>query len=433
MAQSNEVLKQIVNNCKAATNSDRASLFLIEQGETGPEIVANKFAHGLKKEIRLSLKGSGIAPFVARTGKLIVTPDPNIWPIGEDNQPLYHQSTEKITKYKVRNMIAVPVIWRDPDSDKEKTLGVIQVLNHKRFPAYTGLEVTTLLGLAEHTANCIYDSQQNKRPGEMPKQLEEMVQLSQNMGKLAELSEKLFKEPEPEEDFETSTLYLPSEQVGGDCYLFTNLPDRKKSLFLADIAGHGFVPFSLATNLIGDINATIREQTKHSSEFTPKDMVDFLAQLSDQAYNNDTSGTLVYAIRSPKGQLQYCLAGHPAPLFFDSFGRQRKIKSTTCPAIGYCDKKDFKRLAYEENFGVNQIVLQPKDWAIFYTDGLPDLIDTNGMEYGIKRFRKFLSGNITPKTTPQELSARLVGELWRFSPTYQRNDDITFVTIKRKS
>lgn len=108
------LLELIADQVRQVLNGDRCTVFLIDFENNE---LWSKVAHGMgQTEIRAPL-GKGVAGIVATTGQII-----NIENAYED--PRFSIEIDKVTGYKTRNMLAVPL-----KNNKGEMLGVFQVIN----------------------------------------------------------------------------------------------------------------------------------------------------------------------------------------------------------------------------------------------------------------------------------------------------------------
>jgi len=84
-------------------------------------------------------------------------------------------------------------------------------------------------------------------------------------------------------------------------------------------------------------------------------------------------------------------------------------------------------MSYEEN----EVVLEPGERVLFYSDGLTEAHDPNGEMFGSPRLRGLLAEH---PGDGKSLIAYLVEELGRFTgERWEQEDDITLVTLRRST
>lgn len=113
-----DLMNELMEIAKTETNAETGSLYVVdeEKQELWFEVALGEKGNELK-EIRLKM-GAGIAGRVAKEGKAINSRDVN------NDKRFKREISEKI-KFKQKSMLAVPIKFKD------KTLGVIQVINKK--------------------------------------------------------------------------------------------------------------------------------------------------------------------------------------------------------------------------------------------------------------------------------------------------------------
>jgi sigma-B regulation protein RsbU (phosphoserine phosphatase) len=170
--------------------------------------------------------------------------------------------------------------------------------------------------------------------------------------------------------------HLSCEAVGGDIFDVLPLSPERVMLMVADVAGHG-VAAALVT---GMIKAAVGQALQEQGEIlqAARAILDTLAPLAQQRVV-----TLFIGVAEPgRGALQYLNAGHPPALLW---GRERgpvQLPATT-PLLSYGIglSKDPVR---EERF-------LPGERLALYSDGLYEVRDAAGAEYGRERLLRRLA------------------------------------------
>jgi sigma-B regulation protein RsbU (phosphoserine phosphatase) len=129
--------------------------------------------------------------------------------------------------------------------------------------------------------------------------------------------------------------------------------------------------------------------------------------------------TLVYAeLDTASRTLVYSNAGHNYPILIRGDGR--------------CELLDCGGLVLgvmpSVHYDTGDVVLERDDVLLFYTDGLSELQDPNGEEYGEARLIRFIKDN--RHLDPEELKNRLIREVTRFALGAIGFDDLTMVILK---
>ena len=177
---------------------------------------------------------------------------------------------------------------------------------------------------------------------------------------------KIIPQANPESDkYRVASLYLPMEEIGGDYYDYIDFLERDYlGIFISDVSGRG-IPACLITSMI-----KILINTSGINKLSPGNMLSYI--------NNELAGnigdnfvTAFYAILdTDDNRLTYARGGHPFPLL---------VRGDTITEIK--SSGNFMGTAKNQLFHEAEITLQPGDKVIFYTDGLLEAGDGNGVMF----------------------------------------------------
>ena len=215
--------------------------------------------------------------------------------------------------------------------------------------------------------------------------------------------------------WEVTTRYQPARQVGGDFYDFLELAEGQLGFVVGDATGHG-MPAAL-------VMATARSMLRAVAQAShpPGDV---LERVNDPLVNEIPPNmfiTCFYAILDPeRGNLTYANAGHDLPYVHRSDGGCEELRARGMP-LGL-----MPGMSYEEN----EIVLEPRDNALLYSDGLVEAHDPKGEMFGFPRLQRL----ITEHNEQRSLVDFLMEELYSFvGQGREQEDDITLVTLRRSA
>lgn len=205
----------------------------------------------------------------------------------------------------------------------------------------------------------------------------------------------------------------PSRQVGGDYYDFFPLPQRRLGIVIADVSGKGVGAALLVSQLQAFLRAGVR-----SRQPMPSVMASTNA-LVNQSTSADRFATLVYAEFDPVAhRLIYSNAGHNYPIVIRHDGRHELLD------VGGLVLGVMPSVNYE----TGRVDLGMNDLVLFYTDGLSELQNPLGEEYGESRLIRFLCDN--RHLEPEELKNRLLRDVARYALGTIDFDDLTMVILK---
>ena len=193
--------------------------------------------------------------------------------------------------------------------------------------------------------------------------------------------------PIPGYDFAHS--YRTANEVGGDYYDLTPLPDGRVALLVGDASGHG-----MAAGLVMAIaNATLK--TAIDLDPTPERVIRLLNRTLCRTGTNRTFMTVFYALLDPNtGEMEYVCAGHPFPLLRRADGTVEELGCGGLP-LGMRDPLEIC---------AESAVLEPGDLLLLYTDGLAEALDTQGREaFGYPRITALTRAGGSPRAVHERI------------------------------
>ena len=208
--------------------------------------------------------------------------------------------------------------------------------------------------------------------------------------------------------------YIPLDGVGGDMYDVWKLQDGRIGVFIGDVTGHG-----LPAALIGAL-------TKMALTFSTQDQPHkALAGINGALCPLIPDERFVTAVMgfydAKSGVLQVGRAGHPpAMLYRASTGTIEELLAKG-PPLGFTDVGMFSPF---------EIVMEPGDKVLFYTDGLTEcsnmegrMINTDGL--------KVLFADLASQHRARELTGAILEYIDDYRQDRALKDDITLVVIER--
>jgi serine phosphatase RsbU (regulator of sigma subunit) len=130
--------------------------------------------------------------------------------------------------------------------------------------------------------------------------------------------------------------------------------------------------------------------------------------------------TCFYAILEPaSGRLLYANAGHDVP-YLHRNGEAEDLRARGMP-LGL-----MPGMSYEQK----EIMLEPRDSALLYSDGLVEAHDPHGEMFGFPRLRELVAGH----GEEGSLEEALLEELYAFVGNgWEQEDDITLLNLRRSA
>jgi len=209
--------------------------------------------------------------------------------------------------------------------------------------------------------------------------------------------------------------------MGGDFFHVARLSDDTAGICICDVMGHG-VRAALITAMLRALIETHATEgpdpgrllTELNSEFTR-----ILKQ----------TGTLVFAtvlysvINIRERGARFARAGHPAPLRV-----RRTIGEVQTVASGEGSSGPAMGLIPNARFNTIQAELAPGDFLLFFTDGVVEVENKVGSEFGIEGLRQSIRSNLDQPT--ESLLEAVIGDVYKFADSTVLTDDACLVAAE---
>ncbi|HHV45704.1 MAG TPA: SpoIIE family protein phosphatase [Tissierellia bacterium] len=198
-------------------------------------------------------------------------------------------------------------------------------------------------------------------------------------------------------------IYKPSEMLSGDIFDVFYIDDNKIGVYICDVAGHG-ITASMMTMFVRQTMRSIKDYIKSPSVA----LTELHKSFSTLDLGTDRYFTIFYGVfDTSNNRFIYANAGHNCiPIKYNSKGVELlKIKGFPISLI-------FNEIYYEEN----EIILSENDKLLFYTDGISEVRDANGTEFGVNRIIEII------KEDNENVLDNIIDSVERFRWGEQRDD-----------
>ncbi len=256
--------------------------------------------------------------------------------------------------------------------------------------------------------------------------IEKQARLDEDLKAAAAIQRSLLPRKKPALDnIEIAWKFTPCEMIGGDIFNAFRLDEVHMGFYMVDVSGHG-APSAMVTVSVSQMlqphSGYLCKKRMDVAPFyeivSPREVLEEL----DREYpieRFDKYFTIVYAILNAQtGQLRYSNAAHPFPVLMHSDGTMELLdKGGTIIGLG-------GMVPFEEG----TIELQGGDKLFFYTDGLTEYQNAEGISYGEDRLIDLL---VSLKDEPVgEILDRAQASLMDFGRGGKLQDDVSLVGIE---
>ena len=218
-------------------------------------------------------------------------------------------------------------------------------------------------------------------------------------------------------NFEIDAYYHPASQVGGDYFDLVHIDDRHLMIAVGDVAGKG-VP-----GLV--IMAMTRMLVRHlaSRGERPSKLLRHLNVLLKRDMKRNLFLTLFCGLLDTRGgTLRFASAAHmPLVIYHGSEQMVRMMKTKAKPLGIFPDE------IFTEGLEEHVIRLRPGDMFMQYTDGLTEMRNPAGEEFGIERVMQAVYDE--GKGGARHLLAEIKKRLGEFRREGVQGDDLTLLAV----
>ncbi len=219
-------------------------------------------------------------------------------------------------------------------------------------------------------------------------------------------------------NIELDAYYNAASEVGGDYFDLVPIDEDRLMIVVGDVAGKG-VPGLVVMAMVRILVRALAQSPEK-----PASLMRQLNLLLRKDMKSTMFVTLFWGILDTRdGSLDFANAGHMPLIVCRGSRRAVDVFRPTAKPLGVFSDDIFRRGL--EN---HRITIEPGDWLLQYTDGLSEMRNTAGEEYGIERLERVLAG-AAGGGAPHVVS-ELRRDLDAFRGGAPQSDDLTIVVVK---
>jgi len=220
-------------------------------------------------------------------------------------------------------------------------------------------------------------------------------------------------------DVKIRTQFLPSSQLGGDCYDFYWLDTDHLAIYLIDTSGHGVGSALLSISILN----LLRSQSFGKDKFyDPRAVMTELNQDFQMSQHGGRYFTMWYGVyKKSERKLVYANAGHPTPILTRdkdrNFGIQNLL-SLSVP-IGFFPEAEYTSA---------ELLIEPHSKLYVFSDGIFEVMQPDGRIWGLDNLIKLLNNELPNNCN---ISAEWVLQhIRKDTPDAEFSDDVSLLQIR---
>jgi phosphoserine phosphatase RsbU/P len=386
-----EVLHKILDALKRVVPFDAGGVFLIDPEENKIKSLYIVGYDPIEDE-KVQLKvGQGLIGHAAKTGEPVIVPDVSVDPRYVDAHP------------GTRSEVVAPI------KVNERVIGVFN-LESNQIDAFSKRELKLLSAFASQAAISVERARLHERTLNA-KKLEEQLNIARA------IQQSFLPQRDPAiAGYDVTGRNVSSGEVGGDYYDFISIVGNHTGVVIGDVSGKGIPAALIMASFRASLIAEIR------NNYSIRTICAKVNSLLWESLDPGNYVTAVYGVLDSRNHiLTFSNCGHNPPVMLRANGTVELMRDGG-PVLGVA-----KDSVYEER----ALVVQPGDLVVMYTDGVTEVFDEKGQEFGIDRLVQVIKANRTkPAHDIQDVIYKAV---MAFCSPDHIFDDLTMVIIKRVS
>ncbi len=310
------------------------------------------------------------------------------------------------SQYAVNSIISFPLFT------KERTYGVINVINQEGGSAFGSLEIETLKTVAQLASIAIENAIYHQQAVEQEKLLEQ-IRIA------GDIQRGLLPQESPAiEGLDISGISIPAVNVGGDFFDYINTPEKHLCVVIGDVAGKG-IPAALLMAMTRSMVRSSLQQADNNVDNLPKMVQSVNNSLSRENLNGKFVTALLYIIDLKEMKIHFLSAGHtPLYIFRPRENRFQAFNEGGLP-FGILEGEQYHNAVME---------IEPGDILVVYTDGITEAQDKNGQLFGYQRLQDVI--RIYANQDAQTIRNAIIDAVENFAQGMAQFDDLTLVVAK---
>jgi len=384
-----EVLKLILDSLHKVVEFDAGGVYLINEKDNDlSSVYAEGYDQENEKFVHLKF-GQGLVGWCANNGEALIVPDVN-----EDKRYVNARPETK------SELVA-------PMKIDGRVIGVMNLESGEK-DAFSNDSLDLLVAFASQAAISVERALLHNKMIES-KRLEEQLSIARHI----QLTFLPKKDPVIKE-YDISGVNIPSGEVGGDYFDFIRIIDYQTGISIADVSGKGIPAALIMASYRASLIAEIR------NNYAIRTICSKVNRLLYESVEQGNYVTAFYGVLDSKNHIfTFSNCGHNRPIHLHKNGDVGYLIEGG-PALGVIDESVFEE---------RPIFIGEGDVVLFYTDGVTEVVNSRGEEFGVeglvdslKKYRDLPA---------KEIHQKIYSDITGFASDRHIFDDLTMIVLKR--
>ena len=306
---------------------------------------------------------------------------------------------------ELRSVAAIPLLLG------EKFLGTLYAAK-ERADGFDREEIVVLNALANQIAVALDHSR-------LIRTSIERERFEQEMLIARDLQQRLLPKVMPESPrYEIHAESSPASMVGGDYYDVISFIDCTIGLLIADVSGKG-ASAALYMGMIKGIVQAFSGRCNSPKELLTQANVALHGNIDQRWFATMTCAQIVEETRT----LRITRAGHcPTLLVRGGVGSYSRPNGLGLAIAGPA--------LFDRNLCIEEVEFQPGDYAVFFSDGLPEAQSSDGREFGYEALMDVVVRAAGAGASPLQMRDAIFGAIEEFAQGEPTADDSTLIVFR---
>lgn len=382
------LLKEIMNSLQKVIDFSAGGIFLIESVKDEVDSIFT-VGYDEKYKGKLNLKcGQGLIGSVAKSGEPVIVSD-----VSKDERYVN-------ARPKTKSEIVVPILIGS------KTIGVFN-LESDNLDAFDQHSIALLSAFATQAAISIERTRLHQKIVSGQK-IEEQLNITR------EIQRSFLPKDNPRiPGYDIAGTNIPSEQVGGDYYDFIKIVEGQTGIVIGDVSGKGIPAALIMASFRSSLIAEIRNNYSIGT---------ICRKVNSLIYESVGAGSFVssvYGVLDTKNHIYtFANCGHNLPVHIKSNGDVEYLK----------EGGQVMGVSPDVQYEQKPVVLSPGDIIVLYTDGVTEVFDSEGVEFGMDRLVQTVKDNSNQSS--KVILEKIIERVRSFASKKHIFDDLTAIVLK---